>query len=109
MGESYGLRWKQGKLLYEHFVHGYQKQETTELEVSAKDWQRFWATVDRLKVWEWDTSYQPDTLIVDGTNWSLEIGYQGKSLDTSGNNAYPPAFEKFCAAVRRLIGGLPFS
>ena len=76
MGESYGIRWKQGKLWYEHFAHGYQKQETTEIEVSAKDWQRFWATLGRLSVWEWDTRYDPDSLVCDGTHWSLKIEYK---------------------------------
>ena len=107
MGESYGIQWKQGKLWYEHFARGYEKQETTKLDISPKDWQRFWATLDRLSVWKWDTRYECP--MVDGTHWSLKIGYEGKSIDASGSNAYPPAFEKFCAAVSRLVGGLPFS
>ena len=95
MGESYSIQWKQGKLVYEHFARGYEKEDTTEIEVSAKDWQRFRATLDRLSVWKWDARYE--TLIInDGDNigWTTTIGNWGvlsghnEATGLSGKQAY---------------------
>jgi hypothetical protein len=89
-----------------------------EIQPSAKQWQNFRSTLNRLNVWCWQAKYS-DPFVCDGTGWSAEIVYSDRSLLSSGDNCFPGrygraipitadetdnTFEKFCRAVARLVG-----
>lgn len=117
MGDSYGIRWEQGTLIYEHFSDGYEKKETVKLHPSTRKWKNFWTTLEKIGVWQWQELYE-DQHVVDGTNWSVEIEIGGRSLSSGGSNAFPsaqnesrgqPPFDRFCHAVSLLADGRTFS
>jgi hypothetical protein len=89
-----------------------------EIQPSAKQWQNFRRTLNRLDIWSWQPKYS-DPAVCDGTGWSAEIVYSDRSVVSSGDNCFPGrdaraisvtadgtdnTFEKFCRAVGRLIG-----
>jgi hypothetical protein len=89
-----------------------------EIQSSAKQWQNFWRTLNRLNVWCWQVKYS-DPAVCDGTGWFAEIVYSDRSLVSSGNNCFPGrdgralsitedgtdnTFAKFCRVVARLVG-----
>jgi hypothetical protein len=71
---------------------------------SRPEWEAFWATADRLSVWEWREAYlEPDVL--DGHQWNLSLAHAGRELRSSGANAGPPQLERFLESVDRLVDG----
>lgn len=94
-------------------------QDTKQLSVKDRDWERFWMLCDMAGVWYWHESFKGE-IMPDGKNWSLHICYRGKEAHASGINAfpvdedypecdgYPPLFRKFLRAVNDLLHGLPF-
>jgi hypothetical protein len=89
-----------------------------EIQPSAKQWQNFRRTLDRLNVWSWQAKYS-DPAVCDGTGWSAEIVYSDRLLVSGGSNCFPGwdgraipitademdnTFEKFSRAVARLVG-----
>lgn len=69
------------------------------------NWSELKAAIDEINVWEWEKNYQPDGVIMDGTSWSLNIQWDGRSVKSGGNNAYPERFKDFLGAVRVQLGG----
>jgi len=57
-------------------------------------------------IFSWEADYQPDGLVLDGTHWTVQLEVADRSIESSGSNAYPAQWDRFCSAVRRLIGGL---
>lgn len=58
----------------------------------------------RIESWRKDYS-NPD--ILDGAHWSLEIQMEGGNLKTvSGWNAYPPEWEMFLRAVKKIAAAM---
>ncbi len=108
-GPFYEVSWDEALLKWTDF----EKLETIRPE--AIDWQRFWSELDKIKIWEWEQRYD-NPHVLDGTSWSVHIEYQGKSLKSSGSNAYPDSkgaapgkvFKKFCRAVSNLVDGKDF-
>ena len=124
-GPCYGVTFKKGRLTYTYLQSrdsylqelGPQPQGE-EIQPSAKQWQNFRSTLNRLNVWCWQRNYS-DPAVCDGTGWSAEIVYSDRSLVSSGDNCFPGrhgrpvhitedgtdnTFEEFCRAVGRLIG-----
>jgi hypothetical protein len=94
------------------------KPHREELQPSARQWQNFRRTLNRLNVWCWQAKYS-NLAVCDGTGWSAEIVYSDRSLVSSGDNCFPGrdgralpitedgtdnTFEKFCRAVGSLVG-----
>lgn len=116
MGTSHRVVWEGGHLRYERFGRGFEP-EALDLDDApsrpAPDWGAFHAAMDRLGVWSWADSYEPEDLIEDGTQWSLELRWGALAVVASGSNAYPGVgatvsgsntFRAFLRAVRRLTG-----
>ena len=71
-------------------------------------------------MWDWLPRYDNHD-IVDGTSWGVRVGYEGKSIESSGSNSFPRApeetknsygtelFQSFTEAVSALLGGRSFS
>ncbi|HET9376164.1 MAG TPA: hypothetical protein VFO40_14420 [Chthoniobacterales bacterium] len=138
-GPSYEVTFKEGHLTYTYLPsrdscsHEPEPELTPELrqllglkpypqpeeiQPSAKQWQNFRRTLNRLNVWCWQANYS-DPAVCDGTGWSAEIVYSDRSLVSSGDNCFPGqdgralsitedgtdnTLEKFCRAIARLIG-----
>jgi hypothetical protein len=128
-GPCYSVTFKKGRLTYTYlssrdscpeglFQFLGPQPQGEEIQPSAKQWQNFRRTLDRLNVWCWEAKYS-DPAVCDGTAWSAKIAFSDRSLVSSGDNCFPGrdgralpitedrtdnTFEKFCRAVARLIG-----
>ena len=69
---------------------------------SVKDWNEFWETVDKLKVWSWEKDYHNND-VLDGTQWELMIKREGKrKRRIFGSNAYPKPKGTFVSFIKAL-------
>jgi hypothetical protein len=101
-------------LVYER-GRGERVLERAEASPRERDWQRFWRTVNRLKLWTWADRFEGEG---DGERWRLELSRGSRRLTSSGRSAFPPLasesatpeFLILCAAISKLAGGvdLPF-
>jgi hypothetical protein len=75
-----------------------------------------------LPLWRWQPTYE-NRQVLDGTHWGVEAAHDGRSIRSSGHMSFPgrtpaevagdpsehgPLFDKYLAAVRKLLGGEPF-
>lgn len=77
-------------------------------------WKAFWMLLDHAKVWDWQSEYV-DPCVCDGGGGDLDLSFRGRSVKSSGTNAFPDAygqsylpgsqFDVFCTAVSVLTGG----
>ena len=120
LGASYSVELRDGALLYTSSESGQRNQNHATLTPTAAQWREFRQTLDDLKVWQWRADY-PRQGTVDGTQWSLDIAYSDHSLTAHGDNNYPDAtgkpngrpepteaFNRYLAAIKKLIGGKSF-
>lgn len=62
---------------------------------SARQWDRFWCTLDRMQVERWKPNYlptndDPDGIVVtDGTDWTLTVGTTSQTFRSGGYGAFP--------------------
>src|SRR3981189_1086816 len=92
-GPSYNLTSKEGRLTYTYWPpresHSQEPQpQREEIQPSAKQWQNFRSTLNRLNVWCWQRNYS-DPGVCDGTGWSAKIVYSDRSLVSGGSNCFP--------------------
>jgi len=82
-------------------------------------WTKFVEEINRANLYKWATDY-PNKGVYDGTQWSVELEFDGRKFKSKGDNNYPTAgaeaqptnkpypqgkpFETYCAAVSHLIG-----
>lgn len=114
LGPSYSVEWTGSELIYEAHESG---ERTAWVKTTPTDaqWTRFWKRCTKLGVWEWQRTYEPDSLVTDGTGWHVDIEGPHGRVHSSGTNACPPTgemetkeFKTFCRALSSLIGGTPF-
>ena len=86
---------------------------------SSSEWRTFWAAAEAAGVHYWRSEYRnPD--IVDGGGFTMHLRADGRTINTSGSNAYPnrrglqkfdmpPEFSEFVAALDALLGPRPLS
>jgi len=119
LGPSYSIRIKENELIYRVNEN---EDDYKELVVTPSEerWQNFKQALDDIGVWQWNEEY-PNPGDTDGTQWFLEIEWDGRTIKSYGDDNYPttdgtpennpelsPTFENFLEAVRKLIGGLKF-
>ena len=101
-GDYEKIVWQNDKL-YHFFERSFLDEDFT--IPSIKDWDDFWDTVDKLKVWNWKKDYNNDD-VLDGTQWELTIKREGKrKRRIFGSNAYPEpkgTFNSFIKALNKL-------
>jgi hypothetical protein len=122
-GPCYEVTFKKDRLTYTYLpprdsCSQEPEPQREQIQLSAKQWQNFWSTLNRLNVRCWQRNYS-DPAVCDGTGWSAKIVYSDRSLVSSGDNCFPgwdgralpitddgtdDTFEKFCRAVARLVG-----
>jgi len=77
-----------------------QKRTLTEKEVAYLH-----GIIDKLYICEWARS-SIDKDILDGTQWSIEIKYQGRrTIKKFGSNKFPPYFSELKKAMSKLSRG----
>ena len=116
MGVSYSVELHKDTLTYTTFDDGHTNPEHATITPSAAQWSEFRRTLYDLKLWQWRNEY-PNTDILDGTQWSLDIAYADHALKTHGDNSYPDAhgkpngkpnstkvFNRYLASVEKLTG-----
>jgi hypothetical protein len=123
-GPCYEVRLEKGRLTYTYCppresCSQEPEPQREEIQPSARQWQTFRKSLDRLDVWCWQANYRNSDGVCDGTAWSAKIAFSDRSLLSSGDNCFPGpdgralpitedrtdnTFEKFCRAVARLIG-----
>jgi len=86
----------------------YNTDESTVIVDPANRWNRFMQDVIDVDIFSWEADYQPAGLVLDGTHWTVQLEVADRSIESSGSNAYPAQWDRFCSAVQRLIGGLDF-
>ena len=120
LGASYGIELRAGTLTYTSSDRGRQNTRHVRVKPTAAEWREFRQTLDDLKVWQWRPDY-PRHGTVDGTQWSLDIAYADHAVKCRGDNSYPeangtpngkpestPTFDRYLAAITKLIGGRDF-
>ncbi len=121
LGTAYRLDLQDdGTLDYTVAARGGGGEKHTKIKPSAAEWKEFRATLDALKIWQWQPRYAHEG-VLDGTQWLLDVSYADRAIRSEGSNNYPeatgqpnhtsdftPAFTRYLAAVEKLIGGLPF-
>ncbi len=115
MGTETTLIWHGDQMQYE--ISGDLKRSPRELRFrpSERQWLTFWRECDRLNLWEWEPTYQPQHLSTDGYGWTVRISRGGRSAESDGYMAYPTregssenrtaVFSDFLAAATDLAGG----
>ncbi len=103
-GGRYHIDLVEGALRYRVLKN--QKETVETITPTAEQWDAFAKALDTLGVWDWKKAYE--IVSEDGTQWSAEIVEEGHKLESTGNNAYPPDFKKYLAAVKALLGGRAF-
>lgn len=107
MGTSYTVALKRGVLHHVTYGCGCVPEKKSTVRPTEEQWISFLAALDSLRVWRWRSRHE-EPGVCGGTSWKAEITWGDKSIETSGCNSFPRAFEAYLEAVRTLLGGLEF-
>jgi hypothetical protein len=114
-GQSFGAWWDGTVVVYESFGPAWADREQVIVSPSKAQWLRFWRTIDRLDIWQWERGsesgerFEPGSVIHDGTHWSLTLGHGDRLIECYGSDLDERrAFTSFAEAVSRLLGGCEF-
>ena len=120
LGSTYSVELKDGILSYTASGRGQTSVRHAIVAPTQAEWRDFRQTLNELKVWQWQNDY-PRGGVVDGTQWLLEITYSDRAMKSRGDNNYPdaagkptgkpeftPVFNRYLAAIEKLIGGKDF-
>lgn len=58
----------------------------------------------RLKIWDWDSNYEQDGIVLDGTCWSICLETRAKVFRSEGLQSFPKEWAKLCRALTKLTG-----
>ncbi|MDQ0156657.1 hypothetical protein [Robertmurraya andreesenii] len=78
--------------------------ERKERTIYIGDVEQFKKEIIRLKIWNWERDYQLNSLVLDGTSWSVKLKTKGKVYESEGLQSFPKNWAKFSKAVSQLIG-----
>jgi len=119
-GPSYRVEFKDGVLSYTAAGRGQQNPKAETVKPTEAQWREFRKALDDLKVWQWKDSYFNHG-VADGTQWTLEVAYEGTEIKATGSNSYPgpdgkangspeqtKTFTAYLKAVEKLLGGKAF-
>ncbi|WP_077213382.1 hypothetical protein [Bacillus dakarensis] len=66
--------------------------------------EEFKKEIYRLKIWDWEQDYQPDSLVLDGTSWSVKLRTKATVYESEGLQCFPKDWFKFCKSISKLTG-----
>lgn len=121
LGMSFSALLTGTGLEYTEFGEQYVPLATKTFRPAAAQWRALEKTLDDVQVWHWKKAYL-NPKVRDGTSWEFECAWGGRKIKTGGSNAFPadddprktameiesPRFDRFLAAISRLLGGEPF-
>jgi hypothetical protein len=104
-----------GKLEYVSAGGGFTNAKAEQHSVTGAQWRQFRSDLDAVGIWKWQRTYED--LILDGTQWAVEITYPDAAILSNGSNNYPgkggkasgspkvgQEFTAYLAAVEKLLG-----
>jgi hypothetical protein len=106
---SESVKWEHDRLTFVKRVadmsgKGSFVETKEELSPSPEVWQRFWARIDSLGVWQWKADYSdPKRSGPDGESWVLTLRSGAKQVKSRGYNGLPDGYVEFRAAVYKLL------
>lgn len=106
-GPSYRITMANGVLEYRGWYFSSEPIQDSIMPTETR-WKAFRRKLDKMDVWSWRKHYKSELMIMDGTQWDLQLSYPDRVIRSSGSNEYPENFDAFLRAVRALIGGLEF-
>ncbi|MBK6641064.1 MAG: hypothetical protein KBH11_05570 [Bacteroidia bacterium] len=68
------------------------------IDDNDENWLKLLSFLESIK---WESTY--DTLICDGTQWTLDAEFKGVNIHCYGSNAYPPDFKVFLKRLNKVI------
>jgi len=89
--------------IYKNFEDGYQIIGNREIKIDDTMIEKFRSEMDSIRIFDWDREYF--ALVLDGTNWSVTIKTVGGVFESSGSNAFPKNWGKFCRSVESIVMG----
>ena len=93
---------KQGKVNYSCTEGG--EGVASEKTITDEDWKKLITGLKRCDFEYWLDDYN-DPGILDGTQWSVEVTFEGGAeLRKRGSNSYPGRWKQFCRLMSRFIG-----
>lgn len=90
--------------MFEWNSDGFMKNGHEERTIYIGSFAKFKKEIMRLKIWEWERDYQPESLLLDGTNWSVVLRTKGKIYESEGFQNFPGNWKKFCRVISQLVG-----
>jgi hypothetical protein len=103
------VKWEHDKLVFVKRVADMSGKSSftetkEELSPSPEAWQRFWARIDSLGVWQWKADYSdPRRGGPDGESWALTLRAGAKQVKSKGYNGVPEDYSEFRGAVYKLM------
>lgn len=88
---------------YKNLEGGYEIISDRELIIENTAIEKFCSEMESIRILKWEREYfEP---ILDGTSWSVTIKTAGGVFESSGSNAFPRNWGKFCNSIERIIMG----
>jgi hypothetical protein len=100
---------------------GFRYVETKKtIKPTAEQWRQFWKVLDEAQAWQWSARYPAPPQMADGTQWSVEMEWDGRRIKSSGDKNFPgkpspeapfgatETFRKLLTGVKALLGGEDF-
>jgi hypothetical protein len=103
------VKWEHDKLVFVKRVadksgKGSFDETKEELSPTPEAWQKFWARIEALGVWQWKPDYHdPKRDGPDGESWALTLRTGEKQVKSKGYNGAPDGYDEFRAAVYKLM------
>lgn len=79
------------------------EQPRVTVRPSEGAWKEFWKEMDAVGIWKWDPKYI-DKTIADGHSWEIKLEVGDRKAHVIGSNMFPPTYERYEKAVRKLLG-----
>lgn len=80
-------------------------EEIHEFLVYEDNFMDFWRRIYQIDTFNWENHYDANEngfIVCDGYSWNLCIESNDKSIESSGNNKFPPSFRQFLDAIEEL-------
>lgn len=88
---------------YKNLEGGYEIISDRELIIEDTAIEKFRSEMESIRILEWEREYfEP---ILDGTSWSVTIKTEGGLFESSGSNAFPRNWNKFCSSIEKIVMG----
>lgn len=103
-GSSYTfeVEFVSGKITYDAREDGVSEADLI-LQMDIGGINAFREALSKCRILDWKNEYiEPNT--IDGTQWSLDIELEERSIHINGSNAYPKEWKRFCKVIQVLTG-----